>query len=156
MFKMIQRIRKCKTNSKKELIKSLIKEQDYNLTSYSANAQRTEALVGYEDKWLESSEELALLSQIYDEIPDEDGYCTYIGSIKERFVSDGRCYVRFVLLSPDSEKSQTYYFKYHLVVDLKFEVIPSETNDLMLGGIVAVRVKDGTIEQIHYLEGGEN
>lgn len=143
-------------NCKRSIINEAIEMAEHNLYCYSANINGTKAKTGYEKEWCNTKEKLTVLNQIYNELPDEEGYCIYIGSIKERFVSDGRCYVKFVLLSPDTEKPQTYYFKYHLVVNLKFEVMPSKTNDLMLGGIVAIRVKDGTIEQIHYLEKGEN
>ena len=153
---MLHCIRDSKKNSKKEILSSLIKDQEYNLTNYSANAQRTDALVGYKQEWCDASEKLALLTQMYDELPDKNGYCTYIGTIQDHCFLGGQGYIKFSVLAPATKMHhEVFYFKLCMVVEMKVSKIPTVAENTLSTGIVAVKVKDGIIKQIDYLEEGE-
>ena len=144
-------------NCKRKIISEAIEMEEHNLSCYSANVARTKAKIGYDEEWANTKEKLSLLNQMHGELPDSEGYCAYVGTMQEFFYIGGYGYIKFAIISSDTQKHQEiFYFKLSIAVAMKFEVMPNKTNNLMLDGIVAIRVKNGTIENIHYLEKGEN
>ena len=101
-------------NTRRKYLKEQLMMQDHNLFCYSSNLLLLDPKCGYEKQWECAMEKVRLITQMYNELPDERGCCTFIGRILEWVHSDTGCFVRFEVASPERSlkpASILYFFK---------------------------------------------
>ena len=139
-------------NTRRKFLKEQLMMQEHNLFRYSSNLLLLDPKRGYEKHWEEALEKVRLVTQMYNELPDESGCCVFVGRILEWMQSNNGWLVKFEVASPERSLRPTsilYYFKIsdELVQEWQhaYEDRMKERTDAELPTLVKSKVKKAFI-----------
>ncbi len=146
-------------NNRKKLLQEVQAQEEHNLLCYSSNLLCTSPKIGYDTEWGNTKEKLNVFTQMVNELPDENGICTYVGRIIRSFKSDEGYIVCFEI-SNSLEKygTQSILHLFHIIEEVYYDFIPTyyseydERREKDLPNVVELKVKLNVIEEIRWVE----
>ena len=145
--------------TRRKFLREQMMMQEHNLLCYSRNLLLLDPNHGYEKQWEGAREQVQLLTQMLNELPDEHGCCTFIGRIMDWVRSDTGWFVKFEVASPEGSlkpASLLCFFKIteELVQKWKhtYDEAVKERTAAELPTLVKAKVKKADIYDIEWVD----